>query len=210
MGKLRARTADEKDERQREVIRVAKEIFMELEYEDISLALIAKKLQITRPSLYNYFRSKEVLFLELSRQGYLAMADKLERNFEKELETNEFCQRLTTLFLEDKLFIKLVSLHQTVMESKAGQEQMTKFKTETLPFFTTLKRIVDQQFPKATSESKWTFIMQLNVILPTFYNYTTIPQAQIDAMQKVGTFGSAELKSPEQFYSDFIEKLVPM
>ncbi|QCQ04384.1 TetR/AcrR family transcriptional regulator [Ligilactobacillus animalis] len=210
MGKLRARTADEKDERQREVIRVAKEIFMELEYEDISLALIAKKLQITRPSLYNYFRSKEILFLELSRQGYLAMSDKLERNFEKKLETNEFCQRLTTLFLEDKLFIKLVSLHQTVMESKAGQEQMTKFKTETLPFFTTLKRVVDQQFPQATSESKWVFIMQLNVILPTFYNYTTIPQAQIDAMQKVGTFGNTELKSPVQFYSNFIEKLVPM
>ena len=94
MGKLRARTEAEIKQRYEDIIRSARELFLKMEYEDISLAVIAKEINITRPSLYHYFDSKEALFLELSKREYLRLADALLDTFHQQVDINDFCSHL--------------------------------------------------------------------------------------------------------------------
>lgn len=51
------------------VVKVAASLFLELGYDRASLNEVAQRLNITKPALYNYFRSKDEILLECYRLG---------------------------------------------------------------------------------------------------------------------------------------------
>ena len=53
MGKIRARTDEELAARKQEILAAAKEQFMTMSYGSITLATIAEKTSISRPSIYH-------------------------------------------------------------------------------------------------------------------------------------------------------------
>src|SRR5271166_6567739 len=58
-----------RDEKRDAVLRMAVRLFLEEGYHRTPLARIAERLNITKPALYNYFRSKEEILVELFRLG---------------------------------------------------------------------------------------------------------------------------------------------
>ena len=207
MGKLRARTEEEINQRYQDILNSARKLFLTMEYEDISLAIVAKELNITRPSLYNYFESKEVLFLEICKEEYIRCSEVLLDAFQKPTELQEFCEKIFDVLMRDSLFIKLMSLHQTVMETKTGQEGMENFKKETLPFFQALETVISIQFPNASKEKQVLFAMQINILLNTVYAYISTPKEQQEVMKKIGTFRALDLPSAKFFYTETLMSL---
>ncbi|MBE6164269.1 MAG: TetR/AcrR family transcriptional regulator [Streptococcus gallolyticus] len=204
MTQQRARSKEAIQQRFDDILNRTRELFLEQDYTDISLASVAKELNISRPSLYNYFSSKEELFLALLKHEYLTCNDNFQRTFTQKLPVETFCQQLVHIFYQQPLFIKLLSLHTTALENKCGYEIMAQFKQDTLPFFKTQYHIIQQQFPKATEEDCWTFLQRLTTLSQTFYQYANIPKNQIDIMAKLKTFGSAPLLSPEDYFSKML------
>ena len=71
-----------RDEKREAVLRMAVRLFLEDGYHRTPLARVAERLNITKPALYNYFRSKEDILHELYRQGdeqYEASFGRIER-----------------------------------------------------------------------------------------------------------------------------------
>jgi AcrR family transcriptional regulator len=66
-----------RDQKRDAVLRMALQLFLEQGYHRTSLSEIATRLNITKPALYNYFRSKEEILIECFRQGQ----DLYEANF---------------------------------------------------------------------------------------------------------------------------------
>ena len=62
MGKIRARTDEEFAARKQDILAAAKEQFMAMSYESITLATIAEKTSISRPSMYHYYDKRELCF----------------------------------------------------------------------------------------------------------------------------------------------------
>ena len=58
-----------RDEKRDAVLRMAVRLFLEEGYHRTPLATIAQRLNITKPALYNYFRSKEEILYALYRLG---------------------------------------------------------------------------------------------------------------------------------------------
>ena len=58
-----------RDEKREAVLRMAVRMFLEEGYHRTPLATIAERLNITKPALYNYFRSKEEILYALYRLG---------------------------------------------------------------------------------------------------------------------------------------------
>jgi AcrR family transcriptional regulator len=58
-----------RDEKRDAVLRMAVRMFLEEGYHRTPLAKVADRLNITKPALYNYFRSKEDILHELYRMG---------------------------------------------------------------------------------------------------------------------------------------------
>jgi AcrR family transcriptional regulator len=71
-----------RDEKRDAVLRMAVRMFLEEGYHRTPLAKVADRLNITKPALYNYFRSKEEILHELYRMGdeqYEASFGRIER-----------------------------------------------------------------------------------------------------------------------------------
>lgn len=207
MGKQRARSQEELNQRYEDILNAASELFMENNYEDLSLTNIAKSLGLSRPALYSYFRSKEALFLKLSEREYLAITHEMKENFTQRVGVEEFCMRLTEILLSRPLFLKLLSLHQSVMETKVGFEHMKEFKTATVPFFRTMFTICRQEFPQSGEAEIAQFIAQINVLLPTMNSYQTIPEEQVQVMEELAIFGDKPLKTTLDFYGETLSQL---
>ena len=207
MGKQRARSQEELNQRYEDILTAAQNLFMNNDYDDLSLTNIAKSLDLSRPALYSYFRSKEALFLKLSEREYLAVSHEIKERFTKKVGTKKFCVQLTEIFLNRPLFLKLLSLHQSVMETKVGFEQMKKFKMATVPFFRTIFAACQQEFPNADETEITQFIAQINVLLPTMSAYQTIPEEQIQVMKELKIFGEKPLKDALEFYGETFTQL---
>lgn len=58
-----------RDEKKHAVLRAAAQLFLEVGYHRATLADVAARLNITKPALYNYFRSKDEILDECYRLG---------------------------------------------------------------------------------------------------------------------------------------------
>lgn len=58
-----------RDQKRDAVLRMALKLFLEEGYHRTALADVATRLNITKPALYNYFRSKEEILVECFKQG---------------------------------------------------------------------------------------------------------------------------------------------
>ena len=60
------------------VLRTAAYLFLELGYQKTSMSVLATRLEITKPSLYYYFRNKEQILVECYRAGIAEIESHLE------------------------------------------------------------------------------------------------------------------------------------
>ena len=58
-----------REEKRHAVLRTAVKLFLEVGYHPRTLTDVATRLNITKPALYNYFRSKEEILNECNRLG---------------------------------------------------------------------------------------------------------------------------------------------
>ncbi|AIQ62585.1 hypothetical protein PSTEL_05185 [Paenibacillus stellifer] len=66
----RARSTEQIESRKQEILDVAYRLFEETEYDHITLNGISRELQISKPSIYRYFSSREEIFLDIYGQEY--------------------------------------------------------------------------------------------------------------------------------------------
>ena len=97
MGKIRARTDEELAARKQEILAAAKEQFMTMSYESITLATIAEKASISRPSMYRYYDKKARVFADLMIQEYRERGEQMEPLLERRCSQEEFCQTMTDI-----------------------------------------------------------------------------------------------------------------
>ena len=207
MGNQRARKSDEIQMRYKEILAVAEQLFLTTNYDDITLVTIANKLSISRPSFYNYYKSKEELFLALMKQEYLSWKADLEIKLSQPVLREEFFDILVSSILSKKTMLKLLSLHSSALEKKCGYDIMYQFKKDVLPFFMTLTEIVERQFPN-TDKSKITlFITHFNLLINTMHNYMSIPNDQIQVMQELKVFGEGPLPEPQALFTQMLALL---
>ena len=58
------------DLRKEEIINACKELYDQYHFKDITIKLISEQTTCSRPSIYNYFETKEEIFLALFQQEY--------------------------------------------------------------------------------------------------------------------------------------------
>ena len=64
--------------RKEEIVDACAQLYETVPYGKITIGMIGEKTSFTRTSIYNYFRTKEEIFLALLEREYAAWADDLE------------------------------------------------------------------------------------------------------------------------------------
>jgi AcrR family transcriptional regulator len=73
-----ARTVGEVEIAKKKIISAAMEILYKDGFELLSMKKIGSKLGMTAANLYNYFSSKDELYIEMRRYGFLELYDRLD------------------------------------------------------------------------------------------------------------------------------------
>ena len=117
-------------QRREEIVNACEGLYQTMSFKDITLKEIGSATSFSRPTIYNYFQTKEEIFLALYQREY----DRWNAALEAILRENE---ALTKAQLADKLartleervqLLKLLSMNNYDMEANSRQELLTAFK----------------------------------------------------------------------------------
>ncbi len=90
--------------RQQEIIRACEELYETMEYEDISIKEIAKSTSICRSNIYNYYQTKDEIFLDILEKDYLSWTKDIREAMDRE-ELQQGREALLQILRGRRLFI---------------------------------------------------------------------------------------------------------
>ena len=169
-----------------EILSACEKLYETMTFKDVTIKEISVFTSFTRPSIYNYFQTKEEIFLALAQRGYVRWCEELEEiiNSNGSLTVDEFADKIAKSLQNRKLMLKLISTNLNEMELNSRLENLTAFKAEYGRAITLLRECLDKFFPEINNKDDLMF-----TLLPFIYGvypYTEVSDKQREAMETVG------------------------
>ena len=118
------------DARKEEIINSCEKLYKNNNFKDITIKSIGEETSFSRTSIYNYFQTKEEIFLALFTREYEIWIDDLNKMYEQNstMTKEEFAVKLATTISKRKNLLKLLSMNMYDMEENSRMEELTEFK----------------------------------------------------------------------------------
>lgn len=181
-------TPEQTNARKEEIINACAKLYETTSFKDLTLKDIGKATSFTRTSIYNYFQTKEEIFLALLQREYdLWNADLtaiLEEN--TALTADEFADKLARSLEKRERLLKLMSMNHYDMEGSSRIENLTEFKRSYGKSLQLVTRCAEKFFPALSVHEVQDFIYIFFPFMFGIYPYTYVTQKQRQAMKNAG------------------------
>ena len=116
--------------RREEIINACEQLYQTRSFREITLKQIGAVTSFTRTSIYNYFQTKEEIFLALMQREYdLWTADLQKLTADNEtLSSDELAKALAYSLAKREQLLKLLAMNHYDMEANSRLENLTEFK----------------------------------------------------------------------------------
>ena len=173
------------NERKDEIINACEELYKIKSFKEITLKDISEKTTFSRPSIYNYFQTKEEIFLALFKREYERWIKDLEDIYIKndKLEKKEFAKQIALSIEKRHELLKLLSMNLYDMESNSRMDQLIDFKKSYGESLKKVKKLLDKFFKNMKEEEKEKFIFTFFPLMYGIYPYTCATDKQKEAMK---------------------------
>ena len=117
-------------ERKNEIIQACASLYETMGFKDITIRDIGEKTSFTRTSIYNYFQTKEEIFLALLQQEYEMWTEDLQAlaAIETSLSVSAFASAMAATLEKRKCMLKLMSMNLYDMEGNSRMDNLVAFK----------------------------------------------------------------------------------
>ena len=172
------------DERKEEVINACEKLYQKLDFKDINIKLIGDLISVGRTSIYNYFQTKEEIFLALLEREYLKWNEDLSTLLQNEkLSKEDFIDKISDSLLKRKNLLKLVSMNMFEMEANSRVESITNFKLAFKESIALLEQCLCKFFNVKDSEAE-EITFTILPFLVGIYPYTSLTDKMKEAIHK--------------------------
>ncbi|MDE6708865.1 MAG: TetR family transcriptional regulator [Oscillospiraceae bacterium] len=174
--------------RKEEIINACEELYKTMSFKEITMKEIGEATSFTRTSIYNYFQTKEEIFLALLQREYELWIADLNEIMEKNsaLSKDEFADKLARSLEKREQLLKIISMNHYDMESSSRQERLTEFKVAYGGLLNTVMRCLEQYFPDMPVSDKKNFLYTFFPFMFGIYPYTVVNEKQRRAMEEAG------------------------
>ena len=174
--------------RREEIINACEKLYKTMSFKEITIKEIGNVTSFTRTSIYNYFQTKEEIFLALLKREYGLWIDSLkERMSEAETMTkDEFAAMMAHSLEERAQLLKIMSMNHYDMETGSRPEHLAAFKVAYGESIRTVEACLDKYFPEMTETRKRDFIYTFFPFMFGIYPYTYVTEKQRTAMEQAG------------------------
>ena len=175
--------------RKEEIIRACAFLYETMSFKDITIKEIGAVTSFTRTSIYNYFQTKEEIFLALFQQEYekwIADLDAIATRY-KTLTDDELARELARSLENRMMLLKLLSMNLYDMEENSRIERLVEFKTAYGNSIRAMDRLLEKFQPQMGASDRRQFLYVFFPFVYGVYPYTVVTDKQKEAMERAGT-----------------------
>ncbi len=174
--------------RREEIISACEKLYQTMSFKEITLRDIAGATSFTRTSIYNYFQTKEEIFLALMQKEYERWVEALDalRGRYTAMSADAFSGALAHTLEQRGMLLKLLSMNHFDMEQNSRPECLRDFKRAYGASIEAVRRCLVKFFPDMDGQAQQDFLYAFLPFLYGIYPYTTVSDKQRRAMAEAG------------------------
>ena len=174
--------------RREEIINACEKLYQTKSFKEITLKDIGSVTSFTRTSIYNYFQTKEEIFLALLKREYELWIADLNRIMAENvtLTKDGFADKLAHSLEERAQLLKIMSMNHYDLESSSRPERLVEFKIAYGNSLKTVMHCLEQYFPEMPIAEKQRFLYTFFPFMFGIYPYTFVTEKQRTAMEEAG------------------------
>ncbi len=174
--------------RREEILASCRKLYETRSFKEITLKEIGQQTSFTRTSIYNYFETKEEIFLALFQREYELFAAELDALCAREeaLSTDALAAALAQALEARPLMLKLLSMNLYDMEANSRMERLVEFKTAYGASKDALDRCLQKFVPGLDEKGRQSFLYAFLPFVYGLYPYTVVTDKQREAMARAG------------------------
>lgn len=174
--------------RREEILNACEKLYTTMNFREITLREIGEATTFTRPSIYNYFHTKEEIFLGLLKREYDLWVAALEdaAGSREQMTDEEIAACIAGTLAQRQLLLKLLSTNHFDLEESCSVEALVDFKISYAKTLDAVGALLAKFRPDmdetAVQEFQFTFFPFLFGVYP----YTTLTDRQKETMERAG------------------------
>lgn len=171
-----------------EIVDACAELYETMSFKDISIKLIGEKTSFSRPSIYNYFETKEEIFLAILKrehEAWILELKKLKKDHEN-ISKNDFADILAKALKKRLTMLKLLAMNLYDIEAKSRKTNLVEFKKVYAASMEALAKCLRKFFPKMSEDDIKEFLYIFYPFMFGVYPYAVADDRQKEAMDEAG------------------------
>lgn len=194
--------------RKEEIIHACASLYETISFKEITMKDIGAATSFTRTSIYNYFHTKEEIFLALLQKEYERWIVDLDAEGagKETLTADELAQILAESLEKRMMLLKLMSMNLYDMEANSRIERLTEFKAAYGNSIQAVARLLQKFRPQLDSAGQQRFLYAFFPFVYGVYPYTVVTEKQREAMENANV-DYVYLSPREMIYSCVMQLL---
>ncbi len=191
--------------RREEIIDACAALYETMSLREITIKLIGERTSFTRTSIYNYFETREEIFLALLRREYEAWTADLDA-LPAQPDAAALADALARTLERRGTMLRLLSMNLYDIEANSRVENLAAFKTVYAASMQAVRRLLARSGPALSGPAAERFLYAFYPFLFGIYPYTTVTPKQQQAMAMAGV--EYPRLSVREITRNFVEKLL--
>ena len=175
-------------QRREEIINACEQLYRTMSFREITLKEIGKITSFSRPTIYNYFETKEEIFLALFQREYDLWNEDLTAILDgnEKLTKTELSEKIAATLAGREQLLKLLSMNTYDMEANSRQEMLTAFKQSYGRSVHLMYLLLEKFCTDMSTADIQSFLYTFFPFMFGIYPYTAVTEKQRIAMKDAG------------------------
>ena len=185
---MRKDTPEQIARKREEIINACERLYRTMSFREITLKEIGTFTSFSRPTIYNYFETKEEIFLALFQREYDRWNEDLTviLNGNEKLSKKDLANHIANSLSGREQLLKLLSMNNYDMEANSRQELLTAFKQSYGCSMHLMRMLLEKFCPDMRVTDIRNFIYTFYPFMFGIYPYTAVTEKQRTAMKEAG------------------------
>lgn len=174
--------------RKDEIVNACEKLYQTMNFKDITMKEIGEEVSFSRTSIYNYFQSKEEIFLTILKREYDAWIQALREIIDSNetMDDDGIADALAKTIDERRQLLKILSMNHYDLEENSRIEYLVDFKVAYGTALQTVLSMLTKFRPDMQIRDKQAFVYAFFPFLFGIYPYTVVTDKQREAMKRAG------------------------
>lgn len=174
--------------RREEIINACEKLYQTMNFKEITLKEIGNETLVTRTSIYNYFQTKEEIFLALLKREYELWAVALEKEIESHtcMTDQQIAGSIAQTLEQRKQLLRLLAMNLYEMEEHSRVEMLADFKKSYRKAKETVTALLVKFRPDLSIQERKDFVCLFFLFMFGIYPYTAVTTKQQQALALAG------------------------